>query len=424
MATLARTATAGFPPPSIGQRELIENLLKLQKAAKKINSTLDVAELIDSIVNDIACSFGCLEVDIFLRHESRDEMIAAAVQGCRLHEKGQALRIGEQGMVGHVAFTGKMHYAPDVSRDPYYLACKEKAMSAVAIPLKAHDRVIGVFHAIHPELDGFSSHKLDLLRALADHIEGALENALLFQRERELNERHSKEAEEARQIQQQLLPNSSVLLPDFAVTGATLPAGAVGGDWYDYLELPGGKWGFVLADVSGKGMAAALLMSATRSIFRAVAEDVESPGEVLARINRSLLRDFPIGRFVTMIYGVLDPVLRTLTFANAGHPWPVISGGTCTRLIETETGIPLGIAHASFSESTVTLNEGARVLFYSDGISESLNNQQQEFGIARLSSLVGQPDISVAAILDHVKDFSAGQPQFDDATVVLISARR
>jgi serine phosphatase RsbU (regulator of sigma subunit) len=236
----ARTATAGVPPPSIGQRELIENLLKLQKAAKKINSTLDMAELIDSVVNDI----------------------------------------------------------------------------------------------------------------------------------------------------------------------------------------PGGKWGLALADVSGKGMAAALLMSATRSIFRAVAENVESPGEVLARINRSLLRDFPVGRFVTMIYGVLDPVLRTFTFANAGHPWPVISGGTCTRLIETETGIPLGIADASFSESTVTLNEGARVLFYSDGISESLNDQQQEFGSARLSSLVGQPDISTAEILDAVRDFSAGQPQFDDATVVLISARR
>ena len=251
MATTARAATAVFPAPP-GQQEQVEHLLQLQKAAKKINSILDLEALIDTIVSDVVCKFGCLEANIFLRHETRPEMIAAGCQGCTVHGKGHSLKIGQEGMVGHVAFTGKMHYAPDVSRDPYYLACEEAAMSAVAIPLRNGDRVIGVFNAAHPELDGFSRGQLQLLHALAEHIAIAVENARLFQRERELNERHSKEADEARHIQQQLLPNSSLLLPDFFVTGATLPAGAVGGDWYDYIELPGGKWGFVLADVSRK----------------------------------------------------------------------------------------------------------------------------------------------------------------------------
>jgi phosphoserine phosphatase RsbU/P len=424
MATTARAATAVFPPPSPGQQEQVEHLLQLQKAAKKINSILDLEALIDTIVNDVVCKFGCLEANIFLRHETREEMIAAGCQGCTVHGKGHSLKIGQEGMVGHVAFTGKMHYAPDVSRDPYYLPCEEAAMSAVAIPLKIGDRVIGVFNAAHPELDGFSRGQLQLLHALAEHIAIAVENARLFQRERELNERHSKEADEARHIQQQLLPNSSLLLPDFFVTGATLPAGAVGGDWYDYIELPEGKWGLVLADVSGKGMAAALLMSATRGIFRAIAENVLSPGEVLQRINRSLLRDFPAGRFVTMIYGVLDPALRTFTFANAGHPWPVFSEGTCTKLIETETGLPLGIAETSFSESTVRLNECGRVLLYSDGISEALNEAQQEYGTARLSELLREPHVSTEAILNDLCKHGSGQPAFDDATVVLIAARQ
>jgi phosphoserine phosphatase RsbU/P len=310
-----------------------------------------------------------------------------------------------------------------VSLDPFYLACEENARSAVAIPLKLQDRVIGVFNASHPDTDGFSREQLQLLQALADHIAIAVENARLFQRERDLNERFSKEAEEARQIQQQLLPNSSLLLPGFSVTGATLPAGAVGGDWYDYIELPGGKWGFVLADVSGKGMAAALLMSATRGVFRALAEDIHTPGEVLAKLNRSLLRDFPAGRFVTMIYGVLDPAERTFTFANAGHPWPVIRNGTCTRLLETETGLPLGITDASYSEAAVALNAGARVLFYSDGISEAVNDRQQEYGTARLAQLLCKPYVSTETILNDVSEFSSGLPAFDDATVVLISAR-
>jgi phosphoserine phosphatase RsbU/P len=325
--------------------------------------------------------------------------------------------------VGHVAFTGKMHYAPDVTRDPYYLPCDESAKSAVAIPLRIGDRVIGVFNALHPEVDGFAPEQLKVLRALADHIAIAVENARLFQRERELNERFSKEAEEARQIQQQLLPNSSLLLPEFAVTGATLPAGAVGGDWYDYLELPDGKWGLVLADVAGKGIAAALLMSATRSVFRTIAESTASPSEVLAKLNRTLLRDFPVGRFVTMIYGVLDPAQRTFTFANAGHPWPVILRGTCTKLVETESGLPLGIAETSFSESTVTLSDGGRVLLYSDGISEALDHQQEEYGTARLEQLMQCSQISTQEILEDMRGFSTGQPVFDDATVVLISAR-
>jgi len=423
MATAPRTTAESFALPLAGQQAQIENLLQLQKAAKKINSILDLEALIDSIVNDVVCSFGCIEAKIFLRHETRNEMVAAGSHGCTVHGKGHSLTIGQQGMVGHVAYTGRMHYAADVSRDPYYLPCEENARSAVAIPLKINDRVIGVFNLVHEEINGFSHEQLQLLRGLAEHIAIAVENARLFQRERELNERYSKEAEEARQIQQHLLPNSSLLLPGFSVSGATLPAGAVGGDWYDYIELPGGKWGFVLADVAGKGMAAALLMSATRGVFRAIAENVHSPGEVLCRINRTLLRDFPPGRFVTMIYGVLDPVGRKFTFANAGHPWPVILRGACPQLIETETGLPLGITETSFSETTVVLNHGARVLLYSDGISEAVNSDQQEYGTARLAELIRQPQLSTQAVLDDLLLHSSGQPAFDDATVVMISAR-
>ena len=423
MATAARVTTASFTPPEIGQQALIENLVKLQKAAKKINSILDLSALIDSIVNDISCSFGCMEVDIYLRHESREEMVAACVHGCTRHEKGHSLKIGKEGMVGHVAFTGKMHYAPDVSIDPYYLACEEGAQSAVALPLKIGDRVIGVFHAIHPELDGFAPDQLQALRGLSDHVAIALENARSFQRERELNARFSEEADEARQIQQQLLPNSSLLVPGFSISGSTSPVRAVGGDWYDYIELPDGKWGVVLADVAGKGMAAALLMSATRGVFRAIAENVLSPGEVLTKLNRTLLRDFPPARFVTMIYGILDPAHRTFTFANAGHLWPVVLNGDCVHAVETETGLPLGVAETSFSESTVFLKEGARVLLFSDGISEAENPEQEEYGTERIHELMRLAHASTATIIDDVIEFSHGAPPKDDATVVLISAR-
>ena len=421
MPTSARVATRSLPPPPL-QNELI-NLLQVQKASKKISSILDLEALIDSIVNDVVCHFGCIEAQIFLRHETRDEMVAAGVHGCSIHGKGHALRIGQDGMVGHVAFTGKMHYAPDVVRDPYYCACEENARSAVAIPLKVGDRVIGVFNAVHPELDGFSPSLLQALRVLSEHIAIAVENARLFQGERETNKRFQQESEDAQQIQRQLLPNTSLLLPEFTIAGKTCPAGSVGGDWYDYFEVPNGNWGVVLADVSGKGMSAALLMSATRGVLRAISENIPDPGKVLERLNRTLLRDFPAGRYVTMVYGVLDPVLHTFTFANAGHPWPVILNGTCARLIETQTGLPLGIAETTFSESTIALHQGARVLLYSDGISEAMNSEQQEYGTERLRKSIRIPQLSTESILSDVNAFRGNQPKTDDATVVLISAR-
>ena len=424
MAASARIATASLSPPPVRQRdELTSSLLQLQKASKKITSILDLETLIDSIVNDVVCNFGCIEASIFLRHETRDEMVAASALGCSIHGKGHALKIGKEGMVGHVAFTGEMHYAPDVTRDPYYLVCEAGARSAVAIPLKVAGRVIGVFNAVHPELDGFPSNQLRALHALSEHIAIAVENARLFEGERELNRRFQQESREAQHIQQQLLPKASLLLSDFTVSGATLQAGAVGGDWYDYFELPNGKWGVVLADVSGKGMAAALLMSATRGLLRAVADSTEAPGEVLAKVNRSLLRDFPAGRYITLVYGVLDPTMHTFTFANAGHPWPVILNGSCTQLIETRTGLPLGIAETAFSESTISLHEGARILLYSDGISEATNLKQEEFGTDRLRDLVRQRHVSTASILADIRGFSGNQAAFDDATVVLITAR-
>src|SRR3989442_15895489 len=126
-----------------------------------------------------------------------------------------------------------------------------------------------------------------------------------------------RDAEEARVIQQALLPKSSPYIPGFVVSGLSVPARAVGGDWYDFIPFPDGRWGLVLADVSGKGTAAALLMSATRGMLRSLAEACCSPAEVLAKLNGLLVEDFPAGKFVTLVYAVLDPATSTVTFANA-----------------------------------------------------------------------------------------------------------
>ena len=307
--------------PRRPQRQHVHDLLKLQKAAQQIGSILDLDLLLDRIVNETAVMFGCLEASIWLHDPAANEMVLSGVRGCTLYLKGVRLKVGEQGLIGRVAATGQVCYTPDVRLDPTYIACEPGTLSEIDIPLIAEGEVIGVFSAVHPEVNGFSPAQVRLLEALAGYIAVAVRNASLFQRERREKEQMSQEAQEARSIQQALFPKASPLAPGFAVTGHCAPARAIGGDWYDYIPLADGRWGLVLADVSGKGMAAALLMSATRGILRSLVAAEERPEAVLTRLNHVLVEDFPCGRFVTAIYAVLDPAARTVTFANAGHPF-------------------------------------------------------------------------------------------------------
>src|SRR5215475_4780452 len=187
----------------------VQQLLKLQKAAQKINSILDLDQLIDKIVNDIACSFGCVELNVFLYEPDHSEMVLAGVHGCTVHGKGHRLKVGKEGMVGYVAATGQMRYAPDVRLDPYYRACEENTLSEVAIPLQVEGQLVGVLTASHAELDAFPPDDLRLFQALANHIAVAVQNAQLFEQERSQREKLTREAQEARAIQQALLPRSS-----------------------------------------------------------------------------------------------------------------------------------------------------------------------------------------------------------------------
>jgi phosphoserine phosphatase RsbU/P len=424
VATVPRTMAGDYQAThqlAFGQ---VEDLLKLQKAAQKISSILDLDRLIDKVVNDVARSFGCVEADVYLHDEERRELVLACAHGCAgcdVCGKGHSLKIGKEGMVGYVAGTGQMRYAPDVRKDPYYIGCEECTLSEVAIPLHVDGKLIGVFTASHPQLDAFPSEQLRLLQALCSHVAVAVHNARRFQQEKSEREEMSREANEARKIQEALLPRSSPYIPGFAVSGLSTPAGAVGGDWYDFIPFDDGRWGLVLADVSGKGTAAALLMSATRGMLRSLATAC-CPSDVLTKLNQLLVNDFPSGRFVTMLYAVLDPASRTLRFASAGHLRPLLVENSHARFLDTERGMPLGIGSGGYSEAQVQLAPGARLLFYSDGITEATNPEGDEYGAERLEKHFLQSDASAESILEDVRSFANGDGLRDDATVILVKA--
>ena len=414
----------GFSSPPLQDAPALRlaELVRLQKFAQRITSTLDIEELVPRIVDEVAASLGCVEINLYLRDPQHSEFVLAGVRGCSVYGKGHRLRIGD-GMVGHVAATGKMHYAPDVTRDPYYVACEPDTRSEVAIPLQREGHLVGVFTASHCELDAFCPDQLRLLQGICAHVAVAVHNAQRFGDEREQRERMSREAEEARSIQQALLPRTSPLIPGFRVSGLSISAGSVGGDWYDFIPLPDGRWGLVLADVSGKGTAAALLMSATRGMLRSLAQTGSGPAEVLTRLNNMMIEDFPCGRFVTMVYAELDPSSRVLRIASAGHLAPLLVEPSGHRWINHEHGLPLGISASKFSETEVTLGEHSRVAFYSDGITEAEVDSGEEYGAERLLAQMQSPDVTPEGLLADVRKFANGTGLRDDATVIMVGAR-
>jgi serine phosphatase RsbU (regulator of sigma subunit)/predicted ester cyclase len=212
--------------------------------------------------------------------------------------------------------------------------------------------------------------------------------------EQEMSEREHLEQElrVARRIQQASLPEEVPTLEGWQISPFYRPAREVGGDFYDFFELEDGRVGVVVGDATGKGVSAALVAAATSSMVRAVARALgsSSPGEVLARVNETLVSRIPSNMFVTCFYAILDPQSATLTYANAGHELPyLLRNGDAEEL--RARGMPLGIMPGmSYEEGEVSLAEGECVLFHSDGLVEAHNPKGEMFGFPRLRALVAE----------------------------------
>ena len=298
----------------------------------------------------------------------------------------------------------------------------------LAVPLVSQGELIGVLN-LGPRLSeqDYSSDDRKLLDKLAAQAAPALRVAQLV-REQEAEavtrQRFEQELEVARLIQQNFLPKELPDLPGWQIAAYYRPAREVGGDFYDVIPLPDGRLGFVVGDVTDKGVPAALVMSATRSLIRASAQRLIEPGEVLERVNEQLCPDMPEKMFVTCLYGVLDPGSGHLRFANAGHDLPYVK--TAQGVVELRArGMPLGLMPGmSYEEKETTLEPGDSVLLHSDGIVEAHDPQRDMFGFPRLKETVaGAPSGQqlIDRILMDLEDFTGPDAeQEDDITMVTL----
>ncbi|MFH1731556.1 MAG: SpoIIE family protein phosphatase [Planctomycetota bacterium] len=235
-----------------------------------------------------------------------------------------------------------------------------------------------------------------------------------------------REMDIAAEIQRSLLPESCPSIEGFELAAQSIPAREVGGDFYDFIPLPEGRWGLVVADVSGKGVPAALLMALSRSLIRSYSQDKPSILGALRVANSFVLEDTRSEMFVTCFYAVIDPSSKSLTYVNAGHNPPVITRSEGSIVMLPATGAPLGILdEPGIEEQTCQLDAGDVVLMYTDGITEAQDACGEEFGIARLQEILKNfPDLPAGEIAQRViaaaQTFAEGHPQFDDMTAVLL----
>lgn len=234
------------------------------------------------------------------------------------------------------------------------------------------------------------------------------------------------ELDVASKMQQSILPTEFPKSPVYEVCGNMTPAREVGGDFFDIFNLENGRIGLAIADVSGKGVPAALFMMASRTLLKGTAIGLYEPGKVLNEVNQLLYEDNEAMMFVTLLYAVYDPETRELTYANGGHTLPILihADGTHTVLPSTN-GIALGVLPgAEFEQATVTCSPGDTVVFYTDGVTEAFNDQSEEFGMDRLLEIFESPRndcrSTIEAIFDVVTEFAGDAPQFDDITCLAL----
>lgn len=298
----------------------------------------------------------------------------------------------------------------------------------LAAPLVSQGELIGLLN-LGPRLSGqeYSRDDRKLLDSLAAQAAPALQVAQLVRHqaaEARSRERIEQELRVATMIQQNFLPKQLPDLEGWGVDAYYRPAREVGGDFYDFIDLSDGQLGIVIGDVTDKGVPAAMVMAATRSVLRASAQRIVSPGTVLARVNDLMCPDMPPKMFVTCLYGVLDIASGRIRIANAGHNLPYVRTELGTIELRA-TGMPLGlIPDIVYEETEAVLEPGQTMLLHSDGVAEAHDEQREMFGFPRLLDVVGAragSDDVIGRVLGELERFTgSGREQEDDITLVAV----
>lgn len=301
--------------------------------------------------------------------------------------------------------------------------------SLLCAPLFLKGKMIGLIACFNKKNEeGFSDDDKRLLSIIAAQSAQVIENARLYEQEQMLN-RIQEEHRLAAEIQNRLLPKSAPDIEGYDIAGVSYPAKAVGGDYFDFIPIDNKRLAFCVADISGKGIPAALLMSNLQATIRTETLLMPQPCECLNRTNSVLYQNTQANKFATLFYAVLDCKSHTIRYSNAGHNRPFLWRRNGEKQELTTAGMVLSMVEkGDYSEDKVSINSGDLLVIYSDGIIEAINENNEEYGEERLEEIAKHLKARnareiVDKIIDNVNSFCGRQPQFDDMTLMVIKRK-
>jgi sigma-B regulation protein RsbU (phosphoserine phosphatase) len=239
-------------------------------------------------------------------------------------------------------------------------------------------------------------------------------------------ERYTKELEIAKEIQDTFLPESTPDIPGIGIAAVTIPAMEIGGDFYDFIPAGKGRWGIAIADVSGKGISAALFMALSRTLLHVSGTTGTDPADAIQQANRWIYEDGRSSMFVTAFYGVLDPAGMRFSYVNAGHNPPVLVREAGAQELEESRGIALGVVpEVVIPATTLDLRQGDLLVLYTDGVTEAFNEGYEAFGEERLRAFLrknrtGSARAVLEGLIAEIRAFTGTAPQSDDITLVVV----
>ena len=411
-------------------RRAVEELTTLNELTSAIAALQDPQEIMDTIIRlslkSIHAQQGVITLIDFTEKQEMKTLIRANVSS-GMQDKFHL----DQNLLGWMHINRKPLMMNDPSKDERFKGVKwdESIHSLLCVPMQVKAELIGVLTIYNKKGDqDFIEGDQRLLAIIAGQSAQVVENARLYEEEKEYFKMQD-EVKVASQIQNGLLPKFAPQIEGYDLAGISIPAQAVGGDYFDFIEIEGNKLGVCLGDVTGKGMPAALLMANLQATIRGFALTTSSANDCVYRANKLLVKSTDLGKFVTLFYGNLDLRTHLFSFSNAGHDSPfLVSKSEGVSRLNTG-GTVLGfMAESQYLEETVTFKPGDSLVIYSDGITEALNSFEEEFGEDRVLQIVqNNRDKSatelIEKILAAVNGFSEGAPRMDDMTLVVVKRK-
>ena len=400
----------------------------LLEVTKTLSASLDLDEVIEAMFRALrqVVHFDAAAIYLVNRSTLALELVAEVgyPQGS---ERAFDLQVG-QGIVGWVAKTGQPVIVPDVTSDPRYVAARSSTRSEVASPLLLERRTIGVFNLESDQDDAYHDGHLALLSVFASQAAVAIERARLT---RELLERRrlEKELAIAREIQLSFLPKRPPQIPGFDVAGESRTHDEVGGDYYDFVPVAETRVGLAIADVSGKGIPAALIMAGFRMSLLAEIRNEFAIRAVMRKVNSLLHESTDRDKFVTAFYGVLDFKNKVLIFSNAGHNPPILRRADGRFEYLEEGGVALGVLpDARYDERPIALRPGDLLVLYTDGITETEAPSGEQFGTRRLEQAMEHVREKTASeivegLVSEVTRWAGEKGVSDDLTLIVLKAQ-